>query len=108
MKSAAEPVGFAVFLGFVMLLAVFLKAMMTRGVPAFLRLDSVGIALQVVEERLMSLVAVPPFDVRLLARLVVRHLYLSSVMSSGTAARRPGYTSGKREAIRALSRTGFI
>jgi hypothetical protein len=95
MKSAAEPVGFAVLLGFVMLLAILVEAMMPGDRFAFLRLDLVPIALQVLEERLMSLVAVSAFDVRLLSRFVVRHLYLSSVMSSGTAARRPGYTPGQ-------------
>src|SRR5438128_142051 len=36
MKSAAEPVGFAVFFGFVMLLSIFMQPVVARNEPAVL------------------------------------------------------------------------
>src|SRR6185437_8301432 len=82
MKSAAEPVGFAVLFGFVVLLTIFLEAVATWNGPAVC-VDAVAalrrafgffaaamFAVQPVDERGVRLVAMSRFVVRLGALLV--------------------------------------
>jgi hypothetical protein len=83
MKSAAEPVGFAVSLGFVMLLSVLLQTMMSWNGPAVdvgivlvlwrtLRfLATAVLSVQVLDERGVGLVAVFSFSVILCALTIV-------------------------------------
>src|SRR5581483_957098 len=83
MKSAADPVGFAVFFGFIVLLAVLRKAMVSRDrtpervdVLVALRralglLAAAVLAVQRLDERRVGLVALLSFGVRLRTALVV-------------------------------------
>src|SRR6185312_6053765 len=110
MKSAAEPVGFAILFGFVVLLTVFLQAV-TSGNRAAVRVDAVAalgrafgffaaamLAMQPFDERGVRLVAVSRFVVRLSALLLtvaLSHVALAraeerSMEPTGTAARRSG------------------
>src|SRR6185437_5586756 len=108
MKSAAEPVGFAVLFGFVVLLTVFLQAV-TSGNRAAVCVHAVAalgrafgffaaamLAMQSFDERGVRLVAMSGFVVRLSALLLtvaLSHLALAraeerSIEPTGTAARR--------------------
>src|SRR6476660_8783721 len=100
MKSAAEPVGFAVFFGFVMLLAIFGEPVISGdgkvgilGLGRALRfLASAVLPVQVVDERRMGGVAVLAFGVflrPLLLSVVARH-HCSPWKSSGTTLSRSG------------------
>jgi len=83
MKSAAEPVGFAVLVGFVMLFSVFLKTMTSSNWPAVhvgivlvlwrtLRfLTTAVLSVQVFDKRGVGLVAVFSFSVILCAPTIV-------------------------------------
>src|ERR1051325_10256076 len=82
MKSAAEPVGFAVLFGFIVLLAVLIETVVSGDRPISVvglsrALSSLALglrALQVLDERCVGLVSVPALDVGLVVLLVVlRH-----------------------------------
>jgi hypothetical protein len=76
MKSAAEPVGFAVFLGFVMLLAVLVEAMMSRRRSAeFVEVVlSLRCYLRFLASPVPSMKTLDEFSVRLVAVLTFRVL----------------------------------
>jgi hypothetical protein len=108
MKSAAEPVGFAVFLGFIMLLSVLVEAVVSLDWAAvFIHVvltlrRALGLfapavlSVNLLEELRVGFVASLPFGVRLRALLnatpvfILSHLTPRGLRSSGTAARRIG------------------